>query len=158
MLYRKRAWDIMRSEFSMVNEEASIGEVVSAIESNSSVYPDNNCALVRGRDGNFIGVVAMWNIIKAMGPELLKNYSRGKGEENSEKAFQLACQLGAQAGIKKIIQKDVPRIRPNDTLARIMEVFLDYRQGWAVVEEGGKVMGIVMLSDIYKEIASNIQT
>lgn len=156
MLYRKRAWDIMRSEFPMVNEDASIGDVVSAIENSISVYPDSNCALVRGKDGKFIGVVSMWNIIKAMGPELMKNASRGNEEENFDKAFQLACQLGAQTGIRKIIQKDVPRLRPNDTLARIMEVFLDYRQGRAVVEEGGKIMGIVMLSDIYKEIASNI--
>ncbi|MFN2266955.1 MAG: HPP family protein [Desulfonatronovibrio sp.] len=156
MLYRKRAWDIMRSEFPMVNEEASIADVISAIETNISVYPDNNCAIVSGRDGKFVGVVSMWNIVKAMGPELLKNSSRGKGEESFDKAFQLACQLGAQTGIRKIIQKDVPRIRPNDTLARIMEVFLDYRQGRAVVEEGGKVMGVVMLADVYREIASNI--
>ncbi|RQD55712.1 MAG: CBS domain-containing protein [Desulfonatronovibrio sp. MSAO_Bac4] len=156
MLYRKRAWDIMRSEFPMVNEDASIGDVVKAIESNSSIYPDNDCALVSDKDGKLMGAVSMWNIVKAMGPELLKSSSRSKGEESFEKAFQLACQLGAQAGIRKIIQKDVPRIRPNDTLARIMEVFLDYRQGRAVVEEGGKVMGVVMLSDVYREIVSNI--
>lgn len=156
MLYRKRAWDIMRSEFPRVDEDASIAQVVKSLEKSLASFPDNDCVVVVSKEGKFLGVVSMWNIIRAMGPGLLKNAVKTREDENFEKGFELACQIGAQDGIKKILQKDVPVIRPNDTLARLMEVFLDYRQGWAVVEEGGKVMGIVMLADVYREIASSI--
>lgn len=156
MLYRKRAWDIMRSEFSSVKEDATLNQVIEALEESLVHYPDNNFVLVTGRGGKFIGGISMWSIIKAMGPDLLKKTAGDQGLGSADKSFKLACQLGAQTGIKKIIQKDIPLINPNDTLARVIEAVLDYRQGRAVVEEGGRVMGVVMLADIYKEIARNI--
>lgn len=156
MLYRKRAWDIMRSEFPVVDHQATLTQVIQAMEGSLETAPDNNCVLVTSRQDGFLGIISMWNIIRAMGPGLLKKAGQTSQDENYENSFKLACQLGAQAGITKIIQKDVPRISPNETLARIMEVFLDYRQGRLVVEEGGKVMGLVMLSDLYREIASCI--
>ncbi len=146
----------MRSEFAVVDHEATLAQVIQAMKGSLESAPDNNCVLVTSRQEGFVGVISMWNIIKAMGPGLLKKAAQGSHEENYENSFKLACQLGAQAGIKKIIQKDVPRISPNETLARIMEVFLDYRQGRLVVEEGGKVMGLVMVADLYREIASCI--
>ncbi len=156
MLYRKRAWDIMRSEFPKVKEDSPMSRVIEAMEESLTHNPDNCCVLVTNSENRLIGVITIWNILQAMGPDLLKSAAGTRDEENYEKAFTLACQLGAQAGIKKIIRKDVPRIRPNDTLARIIEVFLDYGQGMAVVEEGDKIMGIVMSVDVYKEIARNI--
>jgi len=156
MLYRKRAWDIMRSEFPRAKEDAPLSEAMKAIEQSLGQYPDNDFLVVTTKEGSLVGVISMWNIFQAMGPELLKKMTRIKDDENYEKAFKLACQLGAQTGIRKIIQKDFPRIRPSDTLDRIMEVFLDYNRGCAVVEEGGKIFGIVILADVYKEIASNV--
>ncbi len=156
MLYRKRAWDIMRSDFSSVKEDATLSQVIEALEESLVHYPDNNFVLVTGKGGKFLGGISMWNIIKAMGPDLLKKTAGDQSPGNADKSFKLACQLGAQTGIKKIIQKDIPVINPNDTLARVIEAVLDYRQGKAVVEEGGRVMGVVMLADIYKEIARNL--
>ncbi len=155
MLYRKRAWDIMRSDYPSVKDDATIGQVIEVMNASREHYPDNNFVLVMNKKGKFLGGVSMWNIIRAMGPDLLKQ-SAGNREESSEKAFRLACQLGVQRGITKIIQKDIPMIKPNDTLARIIEVFLDYRQGRAIVEEGEKIMGVVMMADVYSEIAGHL--
>ncbi len=156
MLYRKRAWDIMRSEFPSVKEDVTLLQVIEAMENSLAQYPDNDCLLVTTREGRFVGVITRWNIVKAMGLNLLKKMTINKDDENYEKAFKLVSQLGAQTGIKKIIQKDIPRIKPHDTLDRIIESFLDYNRGRAVVIEGEKIFGMVILGDVYKEIARNI--
>ncbi|WP_028575591.1 CBS domain-containing protein [Desulfonatronovibrio hydrogenovorans] len=156
MLYRKRAWDMMHSEFAAVDEEATLSRVIQALEEVQAVSADNDCVIIMSREGRFVGIISIWDIIKAMGPVFLKKAARDMDQDSYERAFELACKIGGQAGIKKIIQKNVPRIRPNDTLARIMEVFLDYAQKRAVVEEGGKVMGIVTARDVYQEIARNV--
>jgi hypothetical protein len=38
-----------------------------------------------------------------------------------------------------------------------MEIFLDYRRGRAVVAEGGKIMGLILLPDVYKEIGRDVE-
>lgn len=156
MLYRKRAWDIMRSEFPSVGEEANLSQVIETMEISLAHYADNDFVMVKSSEDKFVGVITMWNIVQAMGPDLLKKTVKSKDDDNFEKAFRLACQLGAQTGIKKIIRKGVPRVKSNDTLSRIIEVFLDYNQSIAVVEEGEKIIGVVVLTDVYKEIARNI--
>lgn len=156
MLYRKRAWDIMRAEVPEVREDATLSLVIEVMLESLAHTPDNDCVLVKAKEGGLAGVITMRSIVQAMGPDLLKKTSGTRDEANYEKSFRLACQLGAQTGIKKIISKDIPRIRPSDTLVRIIEVFLDYNRSRAVVEEGDKVMGIVLLADVYREIARNI--
>jgi CBS domain-containing protein len=157
MLYRKRAWDIMRGEVPAVSEDATLSRVIEVMLESLTHTPDNDCVLVKGKEGGLAGVITMRNMVQAMGPDLIKKTSGTKKDEtNYEKSFRLACQLGAQTGIKKIISKDIPRIRPSDTLVRVIEVFLDYNRSRAVVEEGDKVMGIVLLADVYREIARNI--
>jgi predicted transcriptional regulator len=156
MLYRKRAWDIMRSEFPSVGEAATLSQVIETMGKSLLHNADHDFVMVKTSEGKFVGIITMWNIIQAMGPDLLKKTVKSKDDENFEKAFRLACQLGAQTGIKKMIQKNFPRIKSNDTLSRIIEAFLDYNQGTAVVEEGEKIIGVVIMADVYKEIARNI--
>jgi CBS domain-containing protein len=72
-------------------------------------------------------------------------------------AYHGALRTCSQVGIRDIMQRDVPKVKPTDPLARIMEIFLDYRQGRAIVEEGGRVMGVVLLHDLYREMASDLR-
>jgi CBS domain-containing protein len=156
MLLRKRAWDIMREEFPSVQEDAAVQEVVKSLAASRTRFPDNNCVVVNSRKGEFRGVVSMWNLIHSMGPCLLKGMGLDEREVDWDKAFERACRECAQDSIAGYIQTDVPRIKANDPLARILEIFLDYRRGRAVVEEGGKVIGIVLLADLYREIACDL--
>lgn len=156
MLQRKRAWDIMREEFFSVEEDASLSQVVKQINLSREKYPDNTFVLVFSKKSEFLGVITMWNILQAMGPCLLKGLDQ-RGESNWDQIFHVACQTCSQVGIRETIQRDVPAIKPTDPLAKIMEIFLDYRRGRAVVEEGGKIIGVVLLADVYREIAKDVE-
>jgi CBS domain-containing protein len=156
MLLRKRAWDVMREEYPAVTEDASLTSVIKALEESRSEYPDNNFVVVLSQDRKrFKGVLSMWNIIQAIGPCLLKNIGMAERDVNWDHAFKHACVTCSQVEIRDFMQIDVPRINPNEPLARVLEIFLDYRRGRAVVEDGDRILGVVLLADLYREISKD---
>ncbi|WP_462324061.1 CBS domain-containing protein [Desulfoplanes sp.] len=156
MLLRKRAWDVMREDYPAVIEGASLTSVIKALEKSRKEYPDNNFVLVLSKDRKrFKGVLSMWNIIQAIGPCLLKNVGKGERDVNWDNAFKHACVTCAQVEIGEFMQVDVPRINPNEPLARVLEIFLDYRRGRAIVEDGERILGVVLLGDLYREISKD---
>ncbi|MFP4168605.1 MAG: HPP family protein [Desulfonatronovibrionaceae bacterium] len=157
MLLRMRAWDIMREEFPRVQDDASLTQVIKEMNKVRRQQPDINCGLVFTSRDEYVGVVSMWNILQAMGPCLLKSTGFTERDVDWDQAFNRACRLCSQVRLKDFVQKDVPVVKPNDPLARIMEIFLDYRRGRAIVAEGGRIMGLILLSDLYKEIARDVE-
>ena len=51
MLFRKRAWDLMREDFATVDESASLAEAVRALRESQKKAPENNVVLVMGKSG-----------------------------------------------------------------------------------------------------------
>lgn len=156
MLLRKRAWDIMREEYAFVREDASLSEAIVALTAVRKKQPDTSFVLVFSKSERFLGILSMWNLIQGMGPCLLKGSVLDGNEVDWDKAFGQACRSCAQVRISDCLQSDVPVLKPNDPLARVLEVFLDYRRGRAVVEEGGRVIGVVTLADLFKEIGESL--
>ena len=156
MLLRKRAWDIMREEYASVREDASLSEAIRALSESRKKQPDNAFVLVFAKNDHFLGILSMWNLIQGMGPCLLKGSALEGSDVDWDKAFGLACRNCAQVRIADCLQTDVPILKPNDPLARMLEVFLDYRRGRAVVEEGGRIIGVVTLADLFTEIGDSL--
>jgi len=112
--------------------------------------------LVFSKNEKFMGVLSMWNLIQGIGPCLLKGSVLDGNEVDWDRAFATACRSCSQVRITDCLQHDVPMLRPNDPLARVLEVFLDYRRGRAVVEEGGRIIGVVCMADLFKEIGDSL--
>jgi CBS domain-containing protein len=156
MLMRKRVWDIMRTDFASVSEDSGLVQVVKTLSRGIEEHPENNFVLVFSENQEFRGLVTMWNVLQAMGPCLLKNVPL-LGEIDWDDAFHSALRTCSQVGIREILQRDVPKVKPTDPLVRVMEIFLDYRRGRAIVEDGGRVMGVVLLHDLYREMAADME-
>ncbi|MDY0274226.1 MAG: CBS domain-containing protein [Desulfomicrobium sp.] len=152
MLLRKRAWDIMREEYAVVRTESSLTEAIAALSAIQKKQPDMTFALVFTENDRFAGLLSMWSLIQSMGPCMLKGSDLISPQVNWDDAFEQACRNCAQVKVKDCLQPDVPIVKPNDLLARVLEVFLDYRRGRAVVEEGGRIIGVITLADVFKEI------
>lgn len=152
MLLRKRVWDIMREDYAFVREDASLSEAIAALSSSRAKQPDSAFVLVFGKNDKFLGVLSMWNLLQGIGPCLLKSSVLDGGEVDWDRAFGKACRSCAQVRITDCLQHDIPVLKPTDPLARVLEVFLDYRRGRAVVEEGGKIIGVVTLAELFQEI------
>lgn len=156
MLLRKRVWDIMREDFAFVREDASLSEAIGVLRAIRAKQADMSFVLVFSKSEKFLGVVSMWNLIQGMGPCLLKGSVLEDNEVDWDSTFTRACRSCAQVRIADCLQHDIPTLKPNDPLARVLEVFLDYRRGRAVVEEGGKIIGVVTLADLFKEISDSL--
>ncbi len=150
----------MREEYPAVTEDASLTAVIKALRESRKESPDNNFVVVLSKDRKrFKGVLSMWNIVQAIGPCLLKNVRlTDRDDVDWDNAFKHACVTCSQVEIKDFMQKNVPRINPNEPLAKILEIFLDYRRGRAIVEDGERILGIVLLADVYREISKNAIT
>lgn len=156
MLLRKRVWDIMREDFASVREDASLSDAITALRSIRAKQADASFVLVFSKSDKFLGILSMWNLIQGMGPCLLKGSVLEGNEVDWDNAFAQACRSCAQVRIVDCLQHDIPMLKPNDPLARVLEVFLDYRRGRAVVEEGGRIIGVVALADLFKEIGDSL--
>ena len=156
MLLRKRVWDIMREDFASVREDASLSDAITALRSIRATQADASFVLVFSKSDKFLGILSMWNLIQGMGPCLLKGSVLDGNEVDWDNAFAQACRSCAQVRIVDCLQHDIPMLKPNDPLARVLEVFLDYRRGRAVVEEGGRIIGVVALADLFKEIGDSL--
>lgn len=151
MLLRKRAWDVMRSEFQTVPEDASLSEAINALNVCLDKAADCDCLVVVSPRGRYKGMLTIRSILKALGPCLLKELKK-RGDEDWEKSFDLAVTSCSQAEIADYVQKGIPTVNPRETLGRVLEVLNDYRTERVVVEEGDKVIGVIQHADVFREI------
>lgn len=160
MLFRKRAWDLMREDFSSVDESASLAEVVRVMRESQRTTPQNNVVLVMGQaEGKRVlkGAVSIWNVMKAVDECVLRDPALKIAKESDfDKTFARASAACVHTELSTHLEPDVPTLKPSDPLPVVLDLFMRKRRGWAVVEENGKVLGVVLVSDLYREITDDM--
>ena len=161
MLFRKRAWDMMREEFAWVDESASLAEVVRALRDSQQANPENNVVLVLATAGDgarkLKGAVSVWKVLEAMDECVLRDPELKVVEDSDfDQTFARACAVCTHTSLARHLESDVPMLKPGDPLPVVLELFLRKKRGWAVVEENGKVLGVVLVADVYREISRDM--
>ncbi len=157
MLLRKRAWDMMREEFPSVREDATLAEAIRALKAAMMESPENHTAVVLKKNGGFRGVVTIWNVLKAVQTTVLKDDALKSAEESDwDQTFSRACAVCTQTGLEGHMETDVAMLKPGDTLLAVLDQLLAKKRGYAVVEEGDRVIGIVYAGDLFREIARDM--
>ena len=54
------------------------------------------------------------------------------------------------------MEPEVPTLKPTDPLPVVLELFLRKKRGWAVVAENGKVLGVVLVADVYRALSDDM--
>lgn len=152
MLLRERAWDVMRTDFVAVRESDSLRDTASALRRAMKDQPNRACAVVLSDDGDFKGVVTAWWALLYMGKSALKESLKPKEGSEFEEKFRVACRkrFAEQAG--NALEKDVPVVKPQDPLVVVLLAMLESRRRWAVVMEGGKVLGVIAAEDLFMQL------
>lgn len=161
MLFRKRAWDFMRDEFATVDESASLSEAVRALRESQKKSPENNIVLVMGKsgakEGVLKGVVSVWTVLAALDEKVLRDPELKVAQEGDfDKAFARASAVCTHTPLTTHMEPDVPTLRPNDPMPVVLELFLRRKRGWAVVQENNKVLGVILVADLYRELSGDI--
>lgn len=160
MLFRKRAWDLMRDEFATVHESASLAEAVRVLRESQKKAPENNVVLVMGASGGkevLKGAVSVWTVLAALDENVLRDPELKVAREGDfDKAFARASAVCTHTPLDTHMEPEVPTLKPNDPMPVVLELFLRRRRGWAVVQENGKVLGVILVADLYRELSGDI--
>jgi Mg/Co/Ni transporter MgtE len=151
----------MRDEFATVDESASLAEAVRALRESQKKSPENNIVLVTGKSGNkegvLKGVVSVWTVLAALDEKVLRDPELKVAREGDfDKAFARASAVCTHTSLATHMEPDVPTLKPNDPMPVVLELFLRRKRGWAVVQENNKVLGVILVADLYKELSGDI--
>jgi CBS domain-containing protein len=154
MLQRKRAWDVMREDFPKVPSTVTLAEAGRVLYDFMKKTPEMNVCLVTGPRGQILGAVSTWTMFRAVEHGVLKDAGvLRSGDQDWDRNFQRACTVSTHIGLEGVMDTDFAVLRPGDSLLTVLQAFLDKYRSYAVVEEGGKVIGLVLALDLYKEFA-----
>lgn len=157
MLLRKRAWDIAREEYPVLRETDSLAKAMNILTEWLDKKDGCLCALVLDSNERLKGVVSIWDTIRFMEDALLHgNALRGADENRFEQMFDNACKVSGSTSVAEIMDTDMTVISPDEPLVLILESFVKKGRSYAVVKEGPRVIGVIMITDIYTEISKKI--
>ena len=151
MLLRKRAWDVMRTDFLTIEESAGLTEAIAALHKSLETSQDNDCVVVTSDKGRFLGVLTVRSALMALGPCLLKEL-HARGDQDWERSFDHAVRACSRGRVSEYVQKGVPVVKPAESLGRVLEMLNDYRTNRLAVEEGDKIIGLILHADVFKEL------
>jgi len=152
MLLRDRAWDVMRTDTVYVRESDSLREVAVSLRRAMKEQPDKACAVVLAEDGGFKGVITAWWLLLYMEQNALDDSLKPKGGQDFEARFRTICRKCFSRRAGEAVERDVPVVKPQDPLSVVLESMLSTRRRWAVVMEGGKVLGVIAAEDLFMQM------
>lgn len=152
MLLRERAWDVMRTDLVSVRDTDSLREVASKLRKAMKSQPDRSCAVVLGEDGEFKGVITAWWLLLHMERKALGDSLKSKAGQDFGARFRTVCRKCLSDRAAEAVERDVPVVKPQDPLFMVLEAMLSTRRRWAVVMEGGKVLGTIAAEDLFLQL------
>jgi len=155
MLLRTRAWDIVREDYPVLKEDSSLADAMRELNrvSDSGCL----CALVLDDNGRLKGAVSMWDTVRFMEDNLLHGISlRGFDENRFDQMYTNACKVAGSTSVKDVMDSSMTVVAPDDPLLSVLEGFVKKGRSYAVVKEGPRVLGVIMIADLFKEISGQI--
>jgi len=157
MMLRKRAWDMMRDDFPVVQEDASLAEAIRVMRKSMVDAPDSQVVVVRSKSGKLVGAINLWKLFKAVKKSVLKDENlKTDGNVDWDQQFANACLICTQMRLDDYLIKNPPILKPNEPILLVLDVFLKSRRDWALVVEGDRVMGVVYVTDVYREMTRDM--
>ncbi|ADU63764.1 MAG: CBS domain-containing protein [Pseudodesulfovibrio sp.] len=157
MMLRKRAWDMMRDEFPTVQDDASLAEAIRVMRNAMTDAPDSQVVVVRNKGGKLVGAINLWNLFKAVKQAVLKDDNlKADGEVDWDQQFANACLLCTQLRLDDYLITNPPTLKPNEPILLVLDTFIKTRRDWALVVENDKVMGVVYVTDVYREMTRDM--
>lgn len=157
MLMRKRTWDIVREDYVRVQMDDSLVEVMRKLL--DCVKSGNGCLCALVFEGaNLLGAVSIWDTVRFMTASLKQaGLTKESSEGDFENMFHIACKLGVATRVADIMDGEYTVLAPDLPLPVAMARFVKKGRSYAVVKEGTRTLGVVMIQDIFEALAEEVQ-
>jgi len=152
---RQTARDIMVTEFSTINQHASVTEAVRLIY-NGKIRKTGYktiCVMVTNDFGDLVGVLSMFDILYHIRPPFL-NYL---GDSVQIGIQELESYVNRFKGltVEQVMNTPVKYVAPDTDIMKVVDRMVKDKCRRLPVVEGSKVIGIVYLSEVYCHICKN---
>ena len=147
------ARDLMGASFLQLPADAPLREALALLLGPGAAPKGAQTLVVTAPDGSLRGLLTPRSLLRALVGSLPPDEAAGD-DAAFERAMlrALAARLGAPVG--ELAFRDVPRAAPTDRLLHLMELIGDRRLESVPVTEGGRVVGLVTLADVFSAAAS----
>lgn len=157
MLMRKRAWDLMRDDFTRVEEGTGLVDLIRCLHDAVVEDRGNRVAVVYDQEGRPKGVVSMWNVMRRLEKCVFsEEVMLAQDDGDWDRAFARACRACADKGLEGLLEADPPTVQPNDPLVLVVETFLKHRCSWVLVREADQILGVIYKTDVFLEVSRDV--
>lgn len=151
-MIRKRAFDALREDILVVDA----GEPLEAVADNLQTYlekcPDLDAVAVM-RQGRFLGIISLRTLLGDLNDCALEASLRTSlGDDDFEKTYQDACHHCMTRKAAEAARRDIPVVAPADPLHLVLDAMIKADSRFAVVLEGERLLGLVALGEIFREM------
>lgn len=154
MILRKRAWDLMRQNFTRVTERTRLGDAIGRLRQSLRAEADNDLLVAVDDLDRLVGVVSIRRVMKDIESCILSDERvRDAEATNWDKAFGNACEECCLRRVGELLNRKPPTVKPGDPLLLVIDIMTRHDTRWAVVVEGEKPLGVVFVGDVFREIA-----
>ena len=148
----KRAFDALRTDVIVVDAGESLEAVAGKLRKHLEKSPDMDAVAVM-RQGRFLGVVSLRTLLGDLNDCALDASLRESlGDDDFEDTYRLACRRCMCRKAAEAARRDIPKVAPSDSLHLVLDAMIKADSRFAVVLEGEKVLGLVPLGEIFREM------
>lgn len=151
-MFRKRAFDALRTDVLRVDAGERLDAVADKLERHLEKSPDMDAVAVM-RQGRFLGVISLRTLLGDLNDCALEASLRTSlGDDDFETTYKSACThcLSRKAG--DAVRHDIPRVAPSDPLHVVLGAMITADCRFAAVFENDRLLGLVPLGEIFREM------
>ena len=151
-MLRKRAFDALRTDVLAVDAGESLENVAAKLQQHLEKNPDLDAAVVM-RQGRYIGIVSLRTLLSDLNDCALEASLRTSlGDDDFEDTYRAACRHCMARKAADAARRDIPRVAPADSLHLVLDAMIKADSRFAVVLEGERLLGLVPLGEIFREM------
>jgi CBS domain-containing protein len=151
-MLRKRAFDAMRADVLIVDAGETLDALAGKLQQHLEKSPDMDAVAVM-RKGRFLGIVSLRTLLGDLNDCALDASLRTSlGDDDFEATYRDACRHCMARKASDAARRDIPRVAPTDPLHLVLDAMIKADSRFAVVLEGERLLGLVPLGEIFREI------
>lgn len=151
-MLRKRAFDALRTDILTVDAAEQLETVAGKLDTHLEDSPDMDAVVVT-RQGRYYGIVSLRTLLTDLN-ECAQDASlrTSLGPDDFETLYRDACRRCMRRRVAEAVRSDIPQVAPSEPLHLVLDAMIRADSRFAVVLEGEVLLGLVPLSDIFREM------
>jgi CBS domain-containing protein len=157
-MLRKRAFDALRTDVLAVDAEELLEDLASQLVQHLEKSPDMDAVIVT-RQGRYLGIVSLRTLLGDLNDCALDASLRTSlGPDDFETTYSTTCRRCMHRRSAEAARRDIPKVSPAEPLHLVLDAMIKADSRYAVVLEGERILGLVPLGEIFREMRRECAT